>query len=137
MSYSAIQRTQLIVPWPIFSGVLTNIDIAPGLDYTDVIVPGNWVLKAWQVSGINEGTAASQVVIAIYRGGGVGVGTALTTSAAATMVAGGATPVRTTGLNIPLVAGETLTMVALGSDADTDDLDNVTVTLEVQIVPDA
>lgn len=112
---------------PVWMGDLDNVDVTPGSDVTVFSVP-----YTCQIVGIivnnTAGTASSQFTADILRGGGVGVGTVIASSAST----GVAATTCTTGLSVYLEQCEPLNLVVRGSDADTDDFTDAQIWLVVQ-----
>lgn len=133
-TFDQLSRKLTLSVWPVWMGDLDNVDVTPGSDVGVVSVPFTCQVKAIIVN-LPGGTASSQLIFEVFRGGGVGVGTAIISSAVTSVTAGGATSC-TIGLNVYLEQCETLNLVARGSDADTDDFTDVAVQLVVQSVVD-
>lgn len=123
--FSDLDRQQLIVPWPLFAGGLTNVDGTPGSNVYLIAAPFNGVITALELR-VGGGTASSQLIMEILRGGAVGVGSAIATSATVAVTSGGAVGVQS-DLDVKVMRGETLYLIARGSDADGDDFTDVSL----------
>lgn len=119
---------------PVWMGDIDNVDITPGSDVTAFSVPFTCQVKGLTVQ-VPGGTASSQLILEVFRGGGVGVGSAIISAPSVAVATGGATTC-VTNLNVYLEECETLYLVARGSDADTDDFTDVQFMLIVQPVVD-
>lgn len=119
---------------PVWMGDLDNVDVTPGSDVGVFSAPFTCQVKG-VVLNVPGGTAGSQLIMEVFRGGGVGVGTAIISSSTVFVAAGGATGC-VVNLNVYLEECETLNIVARGSDADTDDFTDVAFWLIAQPVVD-
>jgi hypothetical protein len=123
-----LDREQLALPWPIWFGDLTNVDVTPGSDVGKVVVPFNGLVRIADLR-VPGGTASSQLIMEIFRGGGVGVGAAIITTGSLAVATGGAAAL-TDNLSVKVAKGETLYIVARGADAgDADDFTAVGLVL--------
>lgn len=128
--YSDLDRKMLVVPWVIWSGDIDNVDQTPGSDVGKVLAPWNGVITAAELR-VPGGTASSQLIMELFRGGGVGVGAAIVTTATVAVASGGAVGLAD-NLEVRISRGETLYIVARASDADTDDFTDVGLVLWAQ-----
>jgi hypothetical protein len=118
-----LDREQLTLPWPIWFGDIDNVDVTPGSDVGKIVVPFNGLVRIADLR-VASGTASSQLIMEIFRGGGVGVGAAIITTGSLAVASGGAAAL-TDSLSVKVAKGETLYIVARASDADTDDFTDV------------
>lgn len=123
-----LSRQQLRVPWTLYAGDLSNVDITPGTDMVRTC-PMNCVITAVRASATSI-TASSQFVIEILRATTV----VATLTSAVPYTAG--VVVASTGLAIRLSEGDVLTLRVRGVDADTDDIGGLIVEAVLQPVAD-
>jgi hypothetical protein len=123
MPFAELERTMLVVPWVIWAGDIDNVDITPGSDVGKVIAPWNGIVRAAELR-VPGGTGSSQLIMELFRAGGVGVGSAIVTSSSVAVASGGAVGLAD-NLEVRVSRGETLYIVARASDADTDDFTDV------------
>lgn len=122
--------TQLLrVPWTLFAGDASNIDITPGNDYVRTC-PLNCRITALYASAQGI-TSASQFICELVRGTTVMV----TLTSAVPYVAG--VVIAATGLDIRLSAGDVFTVRLRGTDADGDDITGLIVEALLQPLLDA
>jgi hypothetical protein len=127
--FSDLDRQQLRVPWTLYAGDLSNIDITPGTDIVRT-VPFNCVLTSVRASAATL-TAASQFVVELLRASTV----VATLTSAVPYVA--PVVVAATGLSIQLSEGDALTVRVRGTDADTDDAGGLVIEAVLQPLANA
>lgn len=112
--------TQLLkIPWTLYAGDASNIDVTPGNDYVRTC-PINCQITELRASAQGI-TASSQFVIELLRGTTVLV----TLTSAVPYVAG--VILAATGLDLRLSFGDLITVRVRASDADTDDITGLIV----------
>lgn len=136
-TFDQLSRKLTLSVLPVWMGDLDNVDVTPGSNVGKFTVPFNCQVVR-TILNVPDGTASSQLIMEVFRGGGVGVGSAILTSPSVAVASGGATGADScaSDLRVPLECGETLYIVARGSDADTDDFTDVAFQLVVQSVLD-
>lgn len=132
-TFDQLSRKLTLSVLPVWTGDLDNV-VGTGSDIGKFSVPFTCQVKG-AVLNVPGGTAASQVIFEVFRGGGTGVGAAIVSSGPVFVAAGGATQCLD-NLNVYLEKCETLFLVARGTDADTDDFTDVQFWLTVQSVVD-
>jgi hypothetical protein len=135
-TFDSLSRKLTLSVLPVWMGDLDNVLVA-GSDVGKFTVPFNCqVVRV--ILNVPGGTASSQLIMEVFRGGGVGVGSAIVTSPQVFVAAGGATGATSCSvdLRVPLECGEVLNIVARADDADTDDFTDVAFQLVVQSVMD-
>jgi len=119
MGLSDLDRQMIRVPWTLYAGDLSNVDVTPGSDIVRTCLQ-NCKIVALYTSALSI-TASSQYVVELLRGTTV----VATLTTAVPYVAG--VVVSSTGLDIKFGAGETLTVRVRATDADTDDIGGLIV----------
>lgn len=127
--FSDLDRQMLRVPWTLYAGDAANIDITPGNDYVRTC-PFNCMITELRASAQGI-TASSQFVVELLKGSTV----VATLTSAVPYVAG--VVIASTGLEIKLFTGDTLTLRVRATDADADDITGLIVEAVLQPLANA
>lgn len=132
MEFSDLIRKEAVIPWTMYSGDLSNIDVTPGTDIA-FKCPATSVLRRMQASMATL-TAASQFVVELVRNSAGTPVVLVTLTSAVPYVAG--VVVDSGEIDVPLFKDEPLVLRFRATDADTDDGGGVLVLGTLQFLQD-
>lgn len=132
MELSDLIRKQALIPWTLYSGDLSNIDVTPGTDIA-FKCPSTCALRRLQASAATL-TAASQFVIELVRNSAGTPVVLVTLTSAVPYVA--PVVVDSGDIDVPLFKDEPLILRVRATDADTDDAGGLMVMGTLQILQD-
>jgi hypothetical protein len=131
-TFEQLQRQDTVVPVTLYAGDMPNVPDTETTSFINFFVFRNSVIRRL-VATAQAITGSSQFVIKLKRGGVSGT-VLLTLTSAVPYSAGVA--VDSGEVTVPIYAGETLTLVVNGTDADTDDITALLIQAGLQPVAD-